>query len=256
MINISEMRIDASTFEGENVRGELRIESDDHARIRGMVFSDSGRIVTDIDRFEGRDVRIRYGVDIRDLQAGTTLTGTITIAAEGGEYSIPCTVRIREALMKSEFGNIRSLNEFVQLARTDYEEAFRMFRSDAFAALLKGKDAIYEALYRGSRQSCHDAEDGRVPDPCGKKGEGRSQAAFSVPGALRPEHAGGRDGNHKTERLGSPEFGAQKRRRLSLSSENQAFRGRLCRIRRRSSLPDSDGSDRQRCPYGHDRTGV
>ncbi|GHT84761.1 hypothetical protein FACS18947_2640 [Bacteroidia bacterium] len=148
-IILSEKEIVAKAKENEFIRGEFFFCAEDNSRIKGMIFTNSRRIVLSKDRFSGNTIHISYGFDTRGLQAGDRFSGEIVIASDLGEYRIPVGLTVEREPVKTSKGEIRDLSQFTALVEADYHEAFRLFTKPAFRTLLKGESDRIEALYQG-----------------------------------------------------------------------------------------------------------
>lgn len=150
MLKISVSHIQVITAPDRNVRGEF-ILSDDHGdRIRGMIFSDEPRVVTDLTEFSGREVRVRYGIDVKGLPEGSAFDGRITIASDEGEFNIPVSIQVVPKAEKDLPVSVRSLKEFTDLAARNDDEAFLLFKDPKFEELLRTRESSYLLpLYKG-----------------------------------------------------------------------------------------------------------
>ena len=146
---ISTERIEAQTAVGENIRGKIKIETTNGRKVRGSISVSEARIVPELEKFSGMTLTLVYGVDVTGLIDGDSVDGNILLSTNLGEYTIPVHVEIRDVRVKSSAGEIRDLAAFANLAKENYEEAFRLFTGPSFAALLEGEDAKHLALYRG-----------------------------------------------------------------------------------------------------------
>ena len=141
--------IDMECETGKTCGGEITIRCFEDFRLKGYITTDEARIVPEKGRFAGAPFRLVFGIDTAGLQDGDAVTGNICVETNGGAVSIPVRVCIRDLIAQSSFGSIETLGEFGILARENYEEALRLFRSPSFGRILAGKDRRFRALYRG-----------------------------------------------------------------------------------------------------------
>lgn len=156
MIRISTEKIDVITRPGESVQGQFHISAPAGKRVHGLIMSDHARIVTDLEEFTGREIKVRYGIDVKGLSDGSTVTGRITLATDEGELDLPVQAAVQsEALRRTDDG-VHSLREFTELAAQNPPEAFRIFKSPVL-------DHILSARVGESRQNPHtyDRPEGR-----------------------------------------------------------------------------------------------
>ncbi len=148
MIKINTKELNLMTPVKQQIRGLFRVSSGDGSRFHALIFTSHPRIVTDVDEFTGREVTIRYGIDVTGLAEGDEIDGTITIASDEGEFSIPVHVMIELPEFAGD-GIVRSLDDFTELAMHDFDEALRQFRSPLFEELVLRDAPEHLALFRG-----------------------------------------------------------------------------------------------------------
>ncbi len=140
---------EAGVSEGENFEADLIVSNAENIKMRAYVSTDSARIVPEMRRYSGSTLQIHFGVFTTGLRGGERVTGNILLATNMGEYSIPVSVSVVVLPLESAYGTIRNLEDFTQLARGNYEEAYRVFTSPAFPLVLSGCDEEIKSLYRG-----------------------------------------------------------------------------------------------------------
>lgn len=149
MLNIREKRFDIRTRPGENVRGVLHIEAEKGKKVRGEIYTDHIRIVTELDRFSGSRLKLHFGVDAEGLSYGDIISGSLLLATDEGEYRIPVSVCIADGTETVSPPRVKSLSAFTLLFQDDPEAALRFYRSREMKTLfLPGENRI-PALYRG-----------------------------------------------------------------------------------------------------------
>lgn len=150
---LSETEIIAHTKIGENYRGDLHLGAEDGRKFKGIVTSSHRRFLLGKERFSGNAVDIPYGLDVKGLKAGDVCQGEISLSTNIGEYKLPFQITIDESKVKTSVGDIKTLDEFVNLAQSDYREAFRLFVDEAFVSLLTQEDEKLLPIYRGMSQT-------------------------------------------------------------------------------------------------------
>ncbi len=149
---IREQQFHMVTKPGENVQNVLHVESTGGKKIRGELYTDHVRIVTELDRFSGSRLRLRFGVDTTGLGEGDEVSGSLLLATDEGEFRIPVQVRVTDFRSAEEVPAVSSLSAFTSLAREDPEGALRLFRSSLFTGLIPEEDARLRALAAACRR--------------------------------------------------------------------------------------------------------
>lgn len=146
---LSQDSIVLQTRAGENCRGELHLGAEDQRKIKGIAASSHRRFLLGKERFSGTTAALPYVVDVKGLKAGDMCEGTLTLSTDIGEYQVPFTVAILRNQVRTSVGEIRTLDQFVTLAKADFREAFHLFVDEAFAGLLRHEDEKLWLAYRG-----------------------------------------------------------------------------------------------------------
>lgn len=131
------------------VRGSFRLESEDHRKIKGFLYTSSPRMICEPVEFQGLSNEIHYQVDTSGLAAGTQMNGVITVCSDLGEYELPYCLCVAEEDSDSAALELCSLSELTDLAQMDFHLAYRLFVSPAFERFLNEKHTELLALYNG-----------------------------------------------------------------------------------------------------------
>lgn len=125
--------------------------------------SSNRRVVPGMDKFSGTTVRLQYGVDGSGMRPGEKHEGWLCFTTSIGEYKLPFVIRAQKEEIKSVAGKVTDLDSFVNIAKDDFREAYRLFTDSRFRELLDQKDKKQMALYKGlSRQPGHLSASGRI----------------------------------------------------------------------------------------------
>jgi len=146
----STARIELSLNVGEIYEGmfEIKDDSNNH-KMEGCVYSSTIRVRPGFERFEGKHIVVPYEVDTAGMQVGDELKGSFSIVSDAGEYVLPFVISIGLDIMDSSIGMIRNLFHFTNLARTNWDEAVRMFMGPGFIDIISDNDSKYRNLYLG-----------------------------------------------------------------------------------------------------------
>lgn len=137
------------------LHGKFFIESAQEQRIHGYLYPSDIRMICEPAEFHGISNEIHYQFDCSGLRAESfaagPLEGTIALCCDCGEFEIPYVV-YPETVPKAEELPFSTLEEFAQLARQDYQSAYRYFLKSSFRTVLKD-DPERLALYEGLRSA-------------------------------------------------------------------------------------------------------
>ena len=97
----------------------------------------------------GNKIAVPYEFDSSGMNQGDVLKGNFMIVSSFGEYILPFAVSISHEVIESSIGSIRNLFHFTNLAKSDWDEAVRVFYSSGFIDIMTGTDASYRNLYMG-----------------------------------------------------------------------------------------------------------
>lgn len=148
-LELSGTHFEASVGEGENYKDGVLVSTEGGRAFSAIVSTDNARIITERERYSGPSFMLNFGVDTAGLHGGDVVRGNIYLATDAGEYTISVILSVVVRPLESNYGTIRDLEDFTRLARNNYEEAYRVFISPAFAKILDGCDDDTKSLYRG-----------------------------------------------------------------------------------------------------------
>lgn len=83
-------------------------------------------------RFGGSEDEIFYRFNAVGMEAGEEVSGFFHIISNRGEYYLPFQVKVESGEIDSSLGEIRNLFHFTNLARSNFEEAVKLFYSRFF----------------------------------------------------------------------------------------------------------------------------
>ena len=148
-LHLSENRIEISLYPGETVEGSFVIEGDPARYTEGYLYSSDVRMELLRDHFVGTGETIGYVFSSEGMDEGDVINGNITVVSNQGEYKLPFSVMVSYRVIGSSVGHVRNLFHFANLAKSDFDEAVRVFYDPAFPKILTGTDAVYLELYKG-----------------------------------------------------------------------------------------------------------
>lgn len=148
-LDFSCLRIELSLYPGEVYEGSFTVMGPENLVTEGSVTSSRLRMQCLTKHFSGSKEEIVYSFDATDMEEGENVKGEFCIVSNRGEHVIPFDVTIQERSLTSSLGDIRNLFHFTNLARTNWEEAVKLFYSKEFVQVFKGADRQHYAVYRG-----------------------------------------------------------------------------------------------------------
>ena len=115
----------------------------------GYVVSSDLRMECTPQSFNGSQDEIHYRFDSHGMEVGEEVKGAFNIISNRGEYYLPFSVTIAPETATSSMGGIKNLFHFTNLAKSNWDEAVRLFYSDEFKTVFEGNDRQYLAAYKG-----------------------------------------------------------------------------------------------------------
>lgn len=145
----SEEKIEITIKAGEVFKGHFTIESNIDEKVEGYVYSSSLRMRTKTNTFSGSSSVIYYIFDASGMQPGDVLKGNFSIVSSAGEYVLPFVTMVSYDIIDSSIGTIKNMFHFTNLAKTDWNEAVRIFNLPGFVNIISEKDTRYRNMYLG-----------------------------------------------------------------------------------------------------------
>ena len=158
-LDFSCAKIEISLNRGEVFEGSFRIFAAQGRFTNGTVLSSDLRMECLTKEFIGCDEEILYRFHGENMEEGDVVKGNFYVISNQGEYYIPFVVSVEYVLLESSIGVVRNLFHFANLAKSNWQEAVKLFYSPGFCNILSGGDAQfaedYRALsvYEGSEQN-------------------------------------------------------------------------------------------------------
>ncbi len=142
-------RVEGSVGEGELFKAAVTVRSADGVRFKAFLVPDNVRIQVSEDTIVTAGREIEITVDMSGFEPGETAEGVVSFSSNLGEYELPVRVTRRAAQADTSQGIIADLYAFTELAKNDYQEAYRLFTSPGFMKLAETGGPSTPALLRG-----------------------------------------------------------------------------------------------------------
>ena len=153
-ICLSEEKINIKVEVGKVYEGSFTITNHANLPMKGYLFSSDTRLTLQNNYFEGIENIITYQYKASYGEpTSEPIEGEITIVSDCGEEVLPFSVSIEVPYCMTSLGKIRDLNEFADLARMDWVEAKKVFRSRDFEDVFLKDNEEYILCYRSLLKS-------------------------------------------------------------------------------------------------------
>ena len=150
---LSEEKLLINIEAGKIFEGSFTIGNSANRRMKGVLYA-SDRLLTFEDAsFEGTENNINYQFNAVNRNEGESIKGEISIISDCGELSLPFQAEIVAPYCETSIGSIKDLEQFTNLARMDWTEAKRIFRSEEFERVLIQNEEKYKIIYRNLLKS-------------------------------------------------------------------------------------------------------
>ena len=140
-------KIEIKVLPGQMVEDYFVIHAPEDAYVYGYVSSDNFRMECMTQRFDGTE-EIHFRFYGEHLEADEVSRGTFLIRSNQGEYTLPYEVSMQTEVIESSVGVIRNMIHFGNLARTDWQEALKIFYTTEFEELIREKEPQLYQCYR------------------------------------------------------------------------------------------------------------
>ncbi|MCR5477408.1 MAG: DUF5717 family protein [Lachnospiraceae bacterium] len=147
-LDFSEAKLEASTFAGDGFEGSFHIYAPQDRPAEGYVVSTDLRMEVLSCEILGPDTEVFYRFHGEACEAGDVVKGVFSVISNMGEYYLPFVVTVERYYPVSGIGEIRDLFHFTNLAKSNWQEAVRLFYSEDFSRILTGSDQGMREAYR------------------------------------------------------------------------------------------------------------
>lgn len=138
---------------GKQYEGSFTISNSAQRMMKGILYSSRRLLTFDQASFAGKEVNIIYRFDATYLKPSDIVKGKIVIISDCGEITLPFTAYLEASAISTSIGKIKNLFEFANLARMDWTEAKKVFRSNEFERIILKNEEKYQVIYRNLLKS-------------------------------------------------------------------------------------------------------
>lgn len=148
-LDFSCAKIEINISAGECFEGSFHISSTPGYLTDGFINTTDFRMECLTPDFSGNEAEIGFCFHGENLEEGDVVKGVFNIVSNHGEYYLPFVVSVVHTALNSSIGTIKNLFHFANLAKSNWQEAVKLFYSPEFVCIFPGNDAgVYES-YRG-----------------------------------------------------------------------------------------------------------
>ena len=157
IVSLSVTNLDIEVEEGKVYRDSFFIESENKIPIEGYVCTTNDKVETEVERIEGTRQEIPFYFKGKLAAAGNIFEGAIVLITNGGEYSIPYSIKVVSKSVETSMGRISTMEQFLQIYYVNRKEAMELFFLPNFEEVfLKGlpkKQDLYHGLMKSRSKS-------------------------------------------------------------------------------------------------------
>ncbi|HBI73051.1 MAG TPA: hypothetical protein DDY59_07670, partial [Lachnospiraceae bacterium] len=150
---LSEESIEITVESGKIHEGSFIISNSTQKPMKGIVSSSHRLLTLKETAFFGAENKIFYQFNAGCLKNGDTVQGEINIISDCGEQRMSFVVHVEAPYYMTSLGKIKDLFQFTNLARMDWSEAKKIFRSEGFERTFLQSDENYKRIYRSLLKS-------------------------------------------------------------------------------------------------------
>lgn len=151
-INIPKIEISTPLIEidlnvDEYYEGYFSLKSLNTHIMKGMIYTSTYRMQCLNTQFKGVEAKVFYRFNAKGICEGSSFKGKFYIITNGGEFTLPFIINIKKKEIHSSIGKINNLFHFTNLAASNWNEAFEVFKLPEFQSIFINNDKRYETLY-------------------------------------------------------------------------------------------------------------
>jgi len=114
----------------------------------GTAITDNMRLKCANSTIKGNPCEVEVYFDTTGLDEGECIRGEIKVISNQGEYGLPYMVHVIPKMIDTSMGQVKNLFHFTNLAKTNWDEAVKLFYHPDFEKTISGNDRQYRNVYR------------------------------------------------------------------------------------------------------------
>lgn len=147
-LDFSCSKIELTLLPGEQYEGSFHIYAPPGAFVTGKILSSDLRMECPDEELQGGDQEVFFCFHGENLEEGEVIKGNFYIVSNKGEYYLPFVASVGYRVMESSVGPVKNLFHFANLAKSNWQEAVKLFYSPDFGRIFSGRDTQYADSYR------------------------------------------------------------------------------------------------------------
>lgn len=148
-LDFSCAKLEISIAAGGFYEGSFLIHSTPGCPTDGYINTTDSRMECLTPGFVGNDEEIAFCFHGEDMEEGEVVKGAFNVISNHGEYYLPFVVSVEHTILNSSIGTVKNLFHFANLAKSNWQEALKLFYSPEFACIFTGSDTRVYDSYRG-----------------------------------------------------------------------------------------------------------
>lgn len=152
-ISLSEDEIRITMEAGKTQEGKLTIRNSADRSMKGVLYTSNRLFTLEQEFFCGVENTITYQFNAAYLKAGDVIQGELSIICDCGEHKLPFCAQVEAPYCNTSIGKVKDLFQFANLARMDWTEAKKVFRSEDFERVILKNEEKYRLIYRNLLKS-------------------------------------------------------------------------------------------------------
>lgn len=145
-------KVEFSLKVGETKQGSFTVKGKEGMPLSGWAVTGDIHMRCLTEAFDQEHPEIVYSFDSTGLDEGECIRGEFKLLSNQGEYLLPFMVTIMPRVLETSLGQMKNLFHFANLAKTNWQEAVKVFYMPEFSRLLSGNDRQYLNGYRALKE--------------------------------------------------------------------------------------------------------
>ncbi len=148
-LDFSCAKVEIEIAQGDVAEGCFTIYAPEGKYTKGVISSTDPRMECLTTEFVGSEAEICFCFYGDQMEEGEVLRGEFNVISNRGEYYLPYVVTVAYSVPESSVGPVKNLFHFANLAKSNWQEAVKLFYSDSFEKVMKNGDEQVYLTYMG-----------------------------------------------------------------------------------------------------------